>query len=170
MTHRVHKFLTAAAVTPMLVLGAAGTSFAQDSDVSWGGGGLCLQHLPDPDEVVLSGGQTCNYSAELKQWGQVGWQFTWHDDNSNLEDPDGAWAEKTPGRNGKCLTTFWQHQVYLEPCSNPVNYYEQWYEEWRNGNWHLKNRETKACLTHTRDAQVTTRDSCDWNDPDQLWH
>ncbi|MFF4161546.1 ricin-type beta-trefoil lectin domain protein [Streptomyces sp. NPDC001678] len=39
-----------------------------------------------------------------------------------------------------------QGHVYIEPCSSPVNYYQQWYEKWDGKKFNLVNRQTGMCL------------------------
>ncbi|MGW0886255.1 hypothetical protein [Streptomyces sp. NPDC002671] len=153
-----------------LSISVAGSAYAQDDDVYWAmSGNKCLGH--DINDQVLSMNSPCHYDYSLSRPEQVGWQVTWHEDNSNLEAYDGhAWAMKTIGDSGKCLTAYWQGQVYLEPCSNPVNYYEQWYEDWNNGYFHLRNRETSQCITQDMWSQRITTAKCDWSNDDQnLW-
>ncbi|MGV9276234.1 hypothetical protein [Streptomyces griseosporeus] len=36
--------------------------------------------------------------------------------------------------------------MYLENCSGPVNYYEQWEERWVGNGFNLVNRMTGLCL------------------------
>ncbi|MBD0669440.1 hypothetical protein [Streptomyces sp. CBMA156] len=160
MISRLRKALTAATAVPVLILGAVGTASAQNASVIWstssGSYTACLSHLGDA--VTL--GIPC----------ASGGSGSWRDDNSNLQDPDSNanyYAEKTPGSGGKCLTAFWQGQIYLEPCANPVNYYEQWAEESINGHWHLKNRMTQKCLAHPADLSMK---DCDEYDTQQWWY
>ncbi|MFF2962054.1 hypothetical protein ACFVT1_24660 [Streptomyces sp. NPDC057963] len=160
------------AAAAFLTIATAGSAHAQDSDVYWAmNSNFCLGHDVTDDVRPLY--SPCNYDYSLSRPGQAGWQVTWHEDNSNLEANDGhAWAMKTIGNNGKCLTAYWQGQVYLEPCSNPVNWYEQWYEDWNNGYFHLRNRETGQCITadmRSSGSDIKTA-ACDWNNFDQnLW-
>uniref|UniRef100_UPI0037D5CB47 hypothetical protein n=1 Tax=Streptomyces sp. NPDC052396 TaxID=3365689 RepID=UPI0037D5CB47 len=159
--------MTAAAAL-CLSLGVASSAYAQDDDVYWAmrGSNDCLGH--DALERVVAIQAPCHYDHSLSRPGQAGWYVTWHEDNSNLDSPDGAWAMKTIGDDGKCLTAFKQGQVYLEPCSGPVNWYEQWYEDWKDGNFHLRNRATGQCITRpdTRTQDITTA-GCDWNNLDE---
>ncbi|MEU9193271.1 hypothetical protein [Streptomyces hundungensis] len=165
------RTITTAAATLCLSVGVAGSAYAQDDDVYWAmSGNECLAH--DVTDRVLTMRSPCHYDYALSRPGQGGWQVTWHEDNSNLEASDGkSWAMKTIGDSGKCLTAYWQGQVYLEPCANPVNWYEQWYEDWNNGYFHLRNRETGQCIARSNfsDQDVTTA-GCNWSDDRQnMW-
>ncbi|MEU5798807.1 hypothetical protein ABZ800_35620 [Streptomyces sp. NPDC047813] len=58
--------------------------------------------------------------------------------------------------NGQCLTAY-QGQVYVENCSSPANYYEQWYEKGLgNGDWQLVNRMSGWCLDSNAGGDVYT--------------
>ncbi|MEV6979253.1 hypothetical protein [Kitasatospora sp. NPDC093806] len=162
--------MAAVAAVPLLVLGLAGSASGATADnaaVSWsttdGTHNFCLAHdSVEPVSLMYVPTMTGTCMA-LKE-------TTWRDDNSNLKDPDpkaNFYAEKTPGPNGRCLTAFWQGQIYLEPCSNPVNYYEQWDEESFGGHWILKNRMINRCLAHPG-FNLAMKD-CDARDSEQYW-
>ncbi|GAA2745970.1 hypothetical protein [Kitasatospora cinereorecta] len=164
------KRLSAAALAmvtiPILMFGGATPASAADADVTWtsaDGNGDCLRHDDDNTRRVFT------YPASMPTWQKCrgGWSDSvqWHDDNSNLDTPDGAWAEKTPGNNGQCMAA-WQDQVYLEPCSSPVNWYQQWYEiKVDQYHWKLQNRMSGRFLT----ADVNGYVSAQQGGAGQLW-
>ncbi|MFI0742965.1 hypothetical protein ACH4PU_33570 [Streptomyces sp. NPDC021100] len=166
-TSRAARSVFLAAAIPMALLASSGAASAQDADVTWTNQATydCLRSSTSRN-AVWTNPQGKDYACR-SLGGSLG-EVQWHDDNSNLENPDGAWAEKTPGSNGKCLTAY-ERSVYLEPCSGPVNYYEQWYEEW-DGNYkafRLKNRQSRLYLTADNDGNVSMTG---WaNDRHQLW-
>ncbi|MFJ3175387.1 hypothetical protein ACIPJK_32075 [Streptomyces roseus] len=156
-----------AAVIPVALFASSGSAAAQDADVTWTNQATydCLRYSGSRSDVWTNP-RGKDYACRTLG-GSLG-EIQWHDDNSNLENPDGAWAEKTPGSNGRCLTAY-EWTVYLEPCSGPVNYYEQWYEEW-DGNYkafRLKNRQSQRYLTADDNGNVGMA----WwaNDRHQLW-
>ncbi len=162
----VKSFFLATAL-PAVLFAASGPASAQDADVTWANQitGDCLRYNDDGN--VWTNPANKDYACQTLGGSLGGIQ--WHDDNSNLENYDGAaWAEKTPGPNGRCLTAYDQ-VVYTEPCSGPVNYYEQWYEEW-DGNlkgFRLKNRMSQRYLTADNNGHVSMTG---WaNDRHQIW-
>ncbi|MFD9563178.1 ricin-type beta-trefoil lectin domain protein [Streptomyces sp. NPDC059994] len=87
----------------------------------------------------------------------------WDDSQSNLENADGAYKITT--RNtffyGRCLASWYagsngKGRVYIEPCSSPANYYQQWYEKWTGDGMRLVNRQAGLCLDSNGDGEVYT--------------
>ncbi|WP_370063668.1 ricin-type beta-trefoil lectin domain protein [Streptacidiphilus sp. MAP5-3] len=153
------KVVGVAAAIPMLLLTTTGSAFA-DGTVTWtdnstngclsyeansSGGYNVYTQVPD-----LNDGYTCSGIMNKDHW---------IDSQNNLDSPNGAWAEHPQNASSYCLTSYWQPNssspapVYLEPCSSPANWYEQWYEQYNsNGQWRLVNRETGLCLDSSGDA------------------
>ncbi|MFF7634778.1 hypothetical protein ACFZB9_16710 [Kitasatospora sp. NPDC008050] len=149
------KTMAIVATIPMLMLAASGSAFA-DSEITWTNvkTGGCLTVNMDSNTV-----QT-NIPDVNSAWScsHLNTDNHWWDSQDNLNAPNGAYAEHPDSNRSQCLTSYWPDStgvgaVYLEQCSSPINWYEQWYEN-RNsdGTWQLKNRETGACLDSGNDV------------------
>ncbi|MFE1416923.1 RICIN domain-containing protein [Streptomyces sp. NPDC058746] len=83
---------------------------------------------------------------------------TWTESQSGLENSDGAWTI-SPGTDTRfCLASWYADangvgSVYIEPCSSPRNYYQQWYEVKDGDRWRLVNRQTGLCLDSNSRAE-----------------
>ncbi|AYG85060.1 Actinohivin [Streptomyces hundungensis] len=141
---------------PALVFAATAPAHASGSTVTWRNKatGGCLTSAPGDIVGTETGMLTCFDGANR-------YEVDWYDSQDNLENPNGAWTERV-GRNGKCLTSYSQpgddpntpSPVYLETCSSPANYYEQWYEEWDGSSFHLRNRQTGRYLDTNSNGDV----------------
>ncbi|MET9375810.1 hypothetical protein ABZX98_16895 [Streptomyces sp. NPDC002992] len=69
---------------------------------------------------------------------------------------------------GYCMTAYWDHDVYLEPCTG--NNYQRWTEAYDNnmGGWRLINKATGEFLD-SNGTDVYSHQGSDWNYY-QLWH
>ena len=156
---RMASILGVAAVVPTLLFTASGSASAAGGNVTWTDMATsgCLEAHPNGSggfDVLTEVPQTLQWGC-TQNWGSK----TWVDSQSNLQNPDGAWAEHPGDNTGYCLTSYWAGSnglgsVYTEPCSSPANYYEQWYEKWDGSRFTLVNRETGLCLdSNSNDGQ-----------------
>lgn len=89
---------------------------------------------------------------------------SWNDSQNNLENPNGAYKITTNNSyfNGYCLASWYANEqnglgnVYIEPCSSPANYYQQWEENWTGDGMQLVNRQTRLCLDSNSRGDVYT--------------
>ncbi|WKE68480.1 ricin-type beta-trefoil lectin domain protein [Streptomyces sp. WP-1] len=142
---RIGRAVMTVAAVPALVL-AVSTSAHADSRVSWqdaATGGCLRTYSYDYHTVDTDAGAGLNCFTGNNQ------NTNWIDSQSNLENPDGAWTEKSGGR---CLTAY-GNSVYIESCGT-ANYYEQWYEKWNGKTWNLVNRQSGYCLDSNSSGNV----------------
>ncbi|MEV5506355.1 RICIN domain-containing protein [Streptomyces orinoci] len=155
---RVTRVLVTAVAAPALVMGVSTTAHA-DGDVTWRNAATqgCLRaYTPNYDYHTVD----TSAGAKVHCWSDNHQTTNWHDSQSGLQDPNGAWTERESG-NDECLTSYWPGSnglgaVYIENCSSPANYYEQWYEKWTGDGFNLVNRETGLCLDSNAQGDVYT--------------
>ncbi|MYR63677.1 hypothetical protein GTY54_48265 [Streptomyces sp. SID625] len=83
----------------------------------------------------------------------------WNDETGNLQDQTGEYWVESPAGGPKargCLTAYSNGAAYLEPCSSPANYWEQWKEVWVGNGFNLVNRMTGQCLDSNAQGGVYT--------------
>ncbi|MGW0884806.1 hypothetical protein [Streptomyces sp. NPDC002671] len=163
-----------AAAVPALALATTGSAYADGYKITWNsrGTGHCLLWNGSADHgYQLSNNYWCVNTNDGSQGD------TWDDVQGGLEDQTGEfWAEKVHGTN-VCLTAYWAPKdsntgaAYLENCSGPVNYYEQWKEVWVGNGFHLVNRETGACLDGNGSGNMYTTPCDPYNKNQyQIWY
>ncbi|GAA2491266.1 ricin-type beta-trefoil lectin domain protein [Streptomyces murinus] len=150
---RITAILAITAAAPALLLATAGSA-AADTQIHWRnaatGGCLVTESTTGAEHVV-----TTDAPGLVHCFDPIGHlKSDWWDGQGNLENANGAWTEKS--YQGECLTAYKQGQVYTEPCSSPVNYYEQWYEKWTGDGFNLVNRQTGQCLDSNSHGEVYT--------------
>ncbi|MEV5944153.1 RICIN domain-containing protein [Streptomyces sp. NPDC051994] len=166
------KAAVVAAAVPALALATTGSAYAA-SGISWVQRATdhCLMwHHNTDSSYWVSGDNIC--------WNDGNQQgVKWDDSQSGLENQTGEyWTEKVNG-TGVCLTAYWAPSgsntgpAYLEPCSGPANYYEQWKEVWVGNGFQLQNRETGWCLDGNGSGDMYTT-PCDpnHNNKYQIWY
>ncbi|MFD7340016.1 hypothetical protein ACFV98_29045 [Streptomyces violascens] len=168
----VAKVAGVAAAIPMLVLATTGSAYADGSGITWTARATdhCLMWHAGSNGYWLSNDNIC-WNDGTKQG------VLWDDTTSGLENQTGEyWAEKVHN-TGVCLTAYWAPSgsntgpAYLEPCSGPINYYEQWKEVSVGNGFQLVNRETGWCLDGNGSGDMYTT-PCDpnHNNKYQIWY
>ncbi|MFE5535453.1 ricin-type beta-trefoil lectin domain protein [Streptomyces sp. NPDC056492] len=88
---------------------------------------------------------------------------SWNDSQDRLENPNGSYKITTNNTyfSGFCLASWYADsnglgRVYIEGCSSPANYYQQWEEKWTGDGMKLVNRQTGLCLDSNGQGSVYT--------------
>ncbi|MFI0967634.1 RICIN domain-containing protein [Streptomyces sp. NPDC021080] len=167
------KFIKAAmvaAAVPALALAPTGSAYADGNGITWTQRATdhCLMWHNSGTGYWVSNDAIC-WNDGLKQG------VLWDDVQGGLENQTGEyWAEKVHG-TGTCLTAYWapsgsnKGSVYLETCSGPVNYYEQWKEVSVGNGFQLVNRETGWCLDGNGNGDMYTM-PCQSGNKYQIWY
>ncbi|WP_406346788.1 hypothetical protein [Streptomyces sp. NBC_00648] len=170
---RIARTAGVAAAIPVLLLATTGSAHADGFDISW------TQRATDHC-LMWNETSSNHYSVQNDYWcwNNETQGTRWDDVQGGLEDQTGKYyAEKVHNTN-VCLTAFWADPdattgpVYLENCSSPVNYYEQWEEKWVGNGFHLVNRETGWCLDGNGSGSMYTApcDPSNKNNKYQIWY
>ncbi|MEV7601238.1 RICIN domain-containing protein [Kitasatospora sp. NPDC089797] len=133
------------AVAALFTLGTSGAAFA-DSDVTWTNASTkrCLEYSPGFSNPVV---------ADCSR----GWKKIFHDTGN----ADGSWNEvaKEAAPFGKlCLAAYKDNSVYIEPCTNPSNDYQRWFENKTDTGWELRHKATGRCLDSNAEGKVYLHD------------
>ncbi|MFC1417597.1 hypothetical protein [Streptacidiphilus cavernicola] len=129
---RLVKMLLVGCTIPAAVVSLSSSSYAATGSVTWtnkwSGDILCTVQ-------GTSGVTDCNLSnSQGAHW-------------TDRQNSDGSWNEVDQW--GRCLTTYWTTNVYVESCNsaaNGTNNYERWDEISTATGWKLKNVATGYIL------------------------
>jgi len=147
---RIGRAAITVLAAPTLVM-AFSTSAHADGNVTWRNAATqgCLRtYVPNFNYHTVD----TTAGALVNCWSDSHQSTQWVDSQNNLENPNGAWTEQS---GGYCLATY-NRTVYIEPCSSPANYYQQWYEKWTGNGFNLVNRQTGECLDSNAQGDVYT--------------
>ncbi|MFJ3231581.1 RICIN domain-containing protein [Streptomyces sp. NPDC086787] len=167
---KIRKTAVVAAAVPALALATTGSAHADGHGITWVQRATdhCLMWHQSSSGYSLSGDNFCWNDGSVQG-------IKWDDVTSGLENQTGEyWAEKVTN-TGVCLTAYWapsgsnKGPAYLEPCSGPVNYYEQWKEVSVGNGFQLVNRMTGWCLDANGSGEVYTM-PCQSGNKYQIWY
>ncbi|MET9677646.1 hypothetical protein ABZY68_31820 [Streptomyces sp. NPDC006482] len=130
--NRMVQAMVAAVAIPALALMTASPA-AADGRVQWkhAQSGYCLNAVQGVSAVHTF--WNCN-AANGVWW-------------TEIQNSDGSW--NMVDQWGRCLTAYWQDQVYVENCSSgrdQTNWYQRWWEDSTSSGWKLTNRMTGRVL------------------------
>lgn len=143
-----------AVATSMLIVAIPGSAYADGHNISW------TQRETDNCLMWVRGQSMRVVTDDTLCWNNSDQGTKWDDVSRGLENQTGGFFAEKPAGSDYCLTSYWapggsdRAPVYLERCSTPVNYYEQWTEKWVGDGFQLVNRMTGWCLDANNSNEV----------------